>query len=218
MKGKSWITTEIKDLSQSYGYESTRALAARLGRSIDSVRVKAKRLGLRKHDPNPLPFNTRSITQTRMDTTILIKRYATQFDLPEWLIKAIIRVESGGNPWAIRYEPTFYRLYVADLQVYPIAPCSLMTEKNARATSWGLMQIMGQVARERGYQGTFLSSLCQPEIGLEWGCRQLVYLTARYKVSDSWEPVVRAYNGGNPRADNLDYVKKVMDAREYRRE
>lgn len=215
MSGYAWITTEERELRQCYGHESTRMIAARMGRTPESIRVKAKRLGLSK-DPNPLSFHTRSIKPKRMKT--LIQSYAAQFDLPEWLVGAIVRVESGNSPWAMRYEPTFYRLYIADLQVYPISPCSLMTEKMGRATSWGLMQIMGQVARERGFTGAFLSSLCQPEMGLEWGCRQLVHLTARYKVSESWEPVIRAYNGGNPRADNLDYVKKVMAAREYHRE
>lgn len=218
MRGYAWVTTDERELRRCYGYESTRMIAARMGRTPESIRVKAKRLGLSKDkDPDPLSFYTHSIKPNRMKT--LIKSYAAQFDLPEWLVSAIVHVESSGNPWAMRYEPTFYRLYIADMDgVRPISPCSLMTEKMGRATSWGLMQIMGQVARERGFTGAFLSSLCQPEMGLEWGCRQLVHLTARYKVSESWEPVIRAYNGGNPRADNLDYVKKVMAAREYHRE
>lgn len=144
----------------------------------------------------------------------LIPHYADRFDLPAWLIAAIVKVESGGNPWALRYEPNFFQTYILKLTVTPIAPCSLSTERNARATSWGLMQVMGQVARERGFDGPFLAALCQPELGLEYGCRQLAHLRGRFKVSDSWDPVIRAYNGGTPRADNLDYVKKVIAARE----
>lgn len=139
-----------------------------------------------------------------------IKIYAQVYGLPERLVAAIVQVESGGNPWAIRYEPNFYQAYIVNLQVNPITPCSLQTEKKSRAFSWGLMQIMGQVARERGFDQPFLSALCEPEIGIEFGCRQLAFLAKRYRVSESWEPVIRAYNGGNPRADNLDYLKKVM--------
>ena len=144
----------------------------------------------------------------------LIPHYADRFELPAWLIAAVVQVESGGNAWAIRYERNFFQVYILSLDVAPIKPCSLYTEKHARATSWGLMQVMGQVARERGFSRPFLSELCQPELGLEYGCRQLAHLRGRFKVSDSWEPVIRAYNGGHPRADNLDYVRKVMAARE----
>lgn len=149
-----------------------------------------------------------------MNLNTLIADAAQQYNLPEWLIRAIIKVESGGNPWAIRYERNFYTLYIVRMDISPIAPCSLYTEKVSRSTSWGLMQVMGQVARERGFAAPFLSILCQPDIGIDYGCRQLAYLVGRFKVSDSWDPVIRAYNGGNPRADNLDYVKKVNAARE----
>ena len=149
-----------------------------------------------------------------MNPNTLIADAAQQYNLPEWLIRAIIQVESSGNPWAMRYERNFYTLYIVRMEIHPIAPCSLYTEKVSRATSWGLMQVMGQVARERGFAGPFLSTLLRPEIGIDYGCRQLAYLVKRFKVSDSWDPVIRAYNSGNPRADNLDYVKKVNAARE----
>lgn len=148
------------------------------------------------------------------DMNEIINQHAERYHLPEWLITAIIQVESGGNPWATRYEKNFYLRYLNNIEINPIKPCSLYTEKVARATSWGLMQVMGQVARERGFNRPFLSELCTPELGLEFGCRQLAWLATRYRVSESWEPVIRAYNGGNPRADNLDYVKKVMAARD----
>jgi hypothetical protein len=54
---------------------------------------------------------------------------------------------------AIRYEPAFRTRYVAPLGLPP-------TEEVARSISWGLMQVMGQVAREHGFAGKFLSALC----------------------------------------------------------
>ncbi len=78
---------------------------------------------------------------------------AGKYNLPENLILAIIDVESGGDPWAIRYEPAFYTRYIVGKPTKVFGPVSKETEQKARATSWGLMQIMGQVARERGFSG-----------------------------------------------------------------
>ncbi len=54
--------------------------------------------------------------------------------------------------WAVRYEPGFYEKYVEKMVGISA------TEKTMRATSFGLMQIMGQVARELGSPETSLLS------------------------------------------------------------
>jgi Transglycosylase SLT domain len=82
------------------------------------------------------------------------------------LVCAIIEQESAWNPHAIRYEPGFRTRYVAPLGLPP-------TEEIARSISWGLMQVMGQVAREHGFTGKFLSALCDPVVGLDIGCAAL---------------------------------------------
>ncbi len=82
------------------------------------------------------------------------------------LVCAIVEQESAWNSFAMRYEPAFRARYVAPLGL-PI------TEEVARSTSWGLLQVMGQVARENGFDGTFLSALCEPAVGLDCGCRVL---------------------------------------------
>jgi hypothetical protein len=66
----------------------------------------------------------------------------------------------------MRYEPAFRTRYVAPLGLPP-------TEEIARSISWGLMQVMGQVAREHGFSGKYLSALCDPAAGLELGCTVL---------------------------------------------
>src|SRR5277367_5028191 len=82
------------------------------------------------------------------------------------LVCAVVDQESYWDPYAIRYEPGFRTRYVAPLGLPP-------TEEVARSISWGLMQVMGQVAREHGFDGKFLSALCDPVTGLDIGCAAL---------------------------------------------
>lgn len=152
----------------------------------------------------PLPANLISV----------IELAAATHKIPAALVKAVVQAESGGNTFAIRYEPGFLRRYVpVDAATFG---ASLETERQARATSWGLMQVMGQVARELGCREPFLSVLCDPVTGLEYGCRLLARLRDRYLAAYGWEGVVSAYNQGSPRKDesgeyvNQGYVMKVM--------
>ena len=87
------------------------------------------------------------------------------------LVCAVVEQESAWNPWALRYEPSFYARYVQP----QITSGSLTseTEARARAFSWGLMQVMGQVAREHGFAASSLAALCEPAVGLDVGCRVL---------------------------------------------
>ena len=82
------------------------------------------------------------------------------------LVCAVVEQESSWDPHAIRYEPAFRMRYVAPLGLSA-------TEEIARSISWGLMQLMGQLARERGFTGRFLSALCDPAAGLDVGCAVL---------------------------------------------
>lgn len=145
-----------------------------------------------------------------------IARIANQHGLPPELVRAIVQVESDGNPWATRYEPGFFDRYIKAAAIRPIPPCSLLTERQLRAMSFGLMQIMGETARWIGFDGPFLTALCDPEIGLEYGCRYLSRLVKTYLDKDGWNAVIAAYNAGSPRKDrsgafvNQKYVDKVM--------
>ena len=86
------------------------------------------------------------------------------------LVCAVIEQESAWNPWAMRYEPAFFTKYVAPLYTNNKITA---TEAYARGFSWGLMQVMGQVARESGFDAQFLSALCDPEQALAVGCKVL---------------------------------------------
>lgn len=52
---RPWTTHEERELRLCYEQEYTHLIAWRLGRSIESIRVKAKKMGLRKNkDPDRL--------------------------------------------------------------------------------------------------------------------------------------------------------------------
>lgn len=140
------------------------------------------------------------------EITAAIQEAALAAGLPISIVRGIVCQESSGNPGATRFEPEFRKQYC------PTAEYG--QEADDRSTSWGLMQIMGQVARERGFKGKF-SELLQPEVGLYWGCRQLNVLKARYFKKHGWAGVIAAYNQGNARKignhfANQPYVNKVL--------
>lgn len=124
------------------------------------------------------------------------KYYARLHGLEGALVCAVVEQESNWAPWAIRYEPAFQTRYVEPQNLGP-------TETVARSISWGLMQLMGEVARELGFQGK-LASLCDPDTGLEWGCKHL-----KAKLDAHGGDVTAgllAWNGGG----NKEYPEQVL--------
>src|SRR6202162_3436667 len=101
---------------------------------------------------------------------LLARRIACAHGLEPALVCAVLEQESAWNPWAVRYEPGFLSRYVAPL--YTAGKLSV-TEAYSRSMSWGLMQVMGQVAREFGFAAESLAELCGPATGGELGCRVL---------------------------------------------
>jgi len=144
-----------------------------------------------------------------------LEAVADRWQLDPYLVAAIVTTESGGDPTAVRYEPGYRWLFIPK-KVKP-STCSLPTERMLQKTSFGLMQVMGAVARERGLEG-FITELCFPVVGLEYGCAHLAKHIKRFR---SVERGVSAYNQGSPRKndaghfENQPYVDKVMTL--YRR-
>lgn len=135
--------------------------------------------------------------------------YADQYNLKRNWVAAVIMIESGGDTWALRYEPNWK--YQKDTASYARkARISLETERVCQACSWGLMQVMGEVARELGFEGD-LTELNNPAIGIAFGTKKLAQQMKRYgKIEDA----VSAYNAGSVRKThdgyytNQDYVNK----------
>ncbi len=98
---------------------------------------------------------------------------------PQALQTVIARIESGGNPRALRFEPRVYAENVApatSARIADVHGCDYETGRIIAATSWGLFQIMGfnlwsgphaydssvfafcvDVAEQRAFFQTFLS-------------------------------------------------------------
>ena len=125
---------------------------------------------------------------TNSEWIALARAEAARHSLDPALVCAVVEQETAWDTHAIRYEPAFRSRYVAPLGLPP-------TEEIARSISWGLMQVMGQVAREHGFTGKFLSALCEPPAGLEIGCAVLAakFAAAAGDVSRALE----LWNGGS---------------------
>jgi soluble lytic murein transglycosylase-like protein len=123
----------------------------------------------------------------------LARNLAVKHGLNDALVCAVIEQESSWNPAAKRYEPAFYTHYIR-----PLMMSMGLTQEEAtnRATSWGLMQIMGEVARELGYTDA-LPDLCDPATGIEWGCRKLAQCMVRANA-DAYRALQFWNGGGNP--------------------
>lgn len=141
----------------------------------------------------------------------LIKHYANQYGFDPLFISAMAAVESSGNPWATRYEEDWPYLYKAR-DFSKKNNTTYDTEVIHQKTSWGLLQMMGTVAREMNYDGP-LPMLCQPEINLNLCLKKLQDLTAKYISLDK---VIASYNAGSVilttdgRFMNQLYVDKVL--------
>jgi soluble lytic murein transglycosylase-like protein len=127
----------------------------------------------------------------------LVRAAAATHGLDATLVCAVVEQESAWDAHAIRYEPGFRARYVAPLELTP-------TEEIARSISWGLLQVMGQVAREHGFVEKFLSALCEPATGIDIGCAVLAA-----KLASAGGNVPRAlalWNGGA----NAGYADEVL--------
>lgn len=138
--------------------------------------------------------------------------YAKKYKLPFELVASIILTESAGNRFAYRYEPGFFEKYLKDKTASQLtgrfpSVISRETELHARATSWGLMQIMGQVAREFGYENDHLHRLTTVDDGLEFGCRKLAKC---FRQESSELVAIARYNGNPAQTAAQIYAQKVM--------
>lgn len=152
--------------------------------------------------------------------------------VPASIVLAVIEVESGGDPWAWNPEPKWrwfwdvrrnkaFRAVTAAEVASEVPPADFKAacagvdpdaEWWGQQASWGLMQPMGAVARENGFDGKFLNALHDPILNVCIGCRHLANYARRYLATYGWPGVLRAYNGGPYAAvhhTNPEYPEKV---------
>lgn len=122
----------------------------------------------------------------------LAAKHAAPYGLDVALVCAVAHHESGWYPFADRHEPAFYDRYIQPL--INQGKVRNITEAKNRATSYGLMQVMGQVARELGCTARSLVELTDPDLGIEFGCKKLKECIDKHP-SDQ-RAALLAYNGG----------------------
>lgn len=143
------------------------------------------------------------------------------FEMNEWdldprlVMEAWVAQESAWDPWASREERGFLKTYVLPKIVSPRGPIG--RERWQRSTSFGLLQVMGSTARTEGFKGRYLTQLCDPSVGLYFGCK---HLKSR-KIRSGWTQALAAFNGGLGRIRGIDnkeppyrnqsYVDKILE-------
>lgn len=140
----------------------------------------------------------------RDDLTKLIESHPDRGSIPVACVLAFCMKESSFREYAIKYED-HYRWLFGDQSKMSVA------EKLGQKHSWGLMQVMGGVAREYGCVTAF-TELWDPKVGLHYGLRHLRRLFAKH---NNWPDTIAAYNAGSPvkidgKYKNQDYVDKVL--------
>lgn len=147
------------------------------------------------------------------------------------LLEALVWVESGGQPWAWNPEPRYRYLW----NVRTGAPFRGLTDAErasevppddfpaiagdrdqewwAQQASWGVLQVMGAVARQWNFRDPYLPALCDVPRNLAVGTRHLKDLLG-WSKGDPWL-AARAYNagkGGVKLAAAAQYEAKVRRA------
>lgn len=141
------------------------------------------------------------MTNSSAQFTDLVAHAAAVNSLPFALVCAVCEQESSWNPWEIRYEPAFFIKYVLPLQEKGVIHTD--SEARARAFSWGLMQVMGEVARELGYSD-HMAKLCDPATGLAIGTKHLAHKL--HEAAGDVPKALQLWNGGS----NPNYSSEVL--------
>jgi len=144
-------------------------------------------------------------------------------DITDDLILALIWQESSGNQWAYNPEPRYkwlwnvktdkpYTLTTKAQLMMKIPPPDfphLAGDKDqewwGQQASWGLLQIMGAAAREQGFNGPYLTQLCDPYVNIEYATKHLYHYASRENHFSIEETLLRYNGGGNP-----DFANQVL--------
>lgn len=149
----------------------------------------------------------------------LILKHAAKYGLAPSIVGGVCWQESGGvyaredgscNPYAVRPEPGFWHRYLPAITKFVAASPSQRDDRwfkfpDIYSCSYGVMQILYQVARERGFDPVFPHELADPDIGIAAGCAQLRHCIDVQGGGDHTLALLRYNGGGDP-----DYARKVI--------
>jgi soluble lytic murein transglycosylase-like protein len=143
----------------------------------------------------------------------LIKLHATRHNLDPELVAAVVLQESAGQATEKRLENGFYRKYVRKTETIgnvPPGPDDVPASVEAvlRSTSFGLMQIMGQVAREFGFKNRWLSDLEDRGINLNLGCQ---IFSKHLRDRGSVRLALLRWNGGGNAHYDDEVIGRIVD-------
>lgn len=142
----------------------------------------------------------------------LISSVAANHGVDDNYLYSLVMVESAGKPWVSRIEYHYPYLVTPKLYSQKLG-ITESTEVMNQRTSYGLVQIMGGVARELGWQ-SHLPKIFTPHINLNLGLTLIKKLMKKY--DDDMDKVSAAYNWGHASMDrttgkfkNQSYVDKI---------
>lgn len=146
----------------------------------------------------------------------IVNRNALAHNLRPDVVMCIIIQESKGDTFSWRWEEGFYQKkllgksrgelsgWTPNIRELP----SLTDELLQRSCSYGLMQVLGDTARWCGKVTTpYLTSLCDPDRGVDTGCRILSYYLGR--ANNDYRAALQGYNGSWSYA--YEVLKRVAD-------
>lgn len=146
-----------------------------------------------------------------------IFRVARKHGLPPALLAAFVQQESRFDQWATRTEPHYKKKKVVINEAKAWTKKSggiptVNTEIDDRSRSYGLGQVMGQKAREQGFDSKYLAALYDPEKNINAIALE-VKRVFRVYPGDTLS-AISAYNQGNNRKENgifknMPYVYNV---------
>ena len=160
------------------------------------------------------------MTQPELQTIAVAA--AINHGLDPALVCSVCRHESSWDPYAWNPEPDYRYLWDVKLKrpFRKLTPWERSSETPpedfhaligdrdqewwGQQISWGLMQVMGGVAREQGFSGRYLTQLCEPLDNVIQGCKRL--RRALGKNGGVVHAALLDYNGGG----NANYPDLVM--------
>jgi hypothetical protein len=140
----------------------------------------------------------------------IINRQAMAHNLRPDVVACIVIQESNGDTFAGRFEEEFYEKRLNGLPrerlsgwvPKPGQTPSLFDERLQRASSFGLMQVLGDTARWCGkVTAPYLTKLCDPDVGVDVGCRVLSFYLG--KGAGDYRKALKFYNGSWEYADKI---------------